>query len=232
MDVKAFKERFDSLYPPWKRGRVTWPYQLALVRRLIDPFPSVSGMASIKKLRLLRLAYSLLEPREGYLEIGTYRGKSLISAVVPNDRRPTYACDNFSEFIESSSEKILLRNLERYGVKDQVVFFNDDFRKILDRRFIKHSIGLYFYDGAHDFQSQYEAIKLAEPLLSDHALVVVDDWRFAEDSRSYAKAATLKAMEESPGSYELLYELPARRNADHAMWWNGVGVVAFSRQRV
>ncbi|MFH1251718.1 MAG: class I SAM-dependent methyltransferase [bacterium] len=110
------------------------------------------------------------------------------------------------------------------------IFFNSDFRKILNNRFIKHPIGLYFYDGAHDFDSQYQAIKLAEHLLADNALVLVDDWRFADDSHSYAKAGTLKAVEESTESYELLYELPARRNGDHAMWWNGVGVLAFSRR--
>jgi predicted O-methyltransferase YrrM len=187
-------------------------------------------MSSIKKLRLLHLAYGCLDESECYMEIGTYAGKSLISAMLNNPIHKTYACDNFSQFKDTSSEAILLANIEAYGFKNDVSFFNNDFRTILNKRFINYPIGLYFYDGGHDFDSQYQAIKLAEHLLSDHALVLVDDWRFADDSESYAKAGTLKAIEESTESYELLYELPARFNGDHATWWNGVGVLAFSRR--
>lgn len=229
MNIMKFKKQFDKQFPYDKIGKVTLAYEYTFIRKMFDPSPSIIGMSSIKKLRLLHLAYSFLEPNESYLEIGTYTGKSLISTIANNKRRTTYACDNFSEFNDTSSENILLKNLEIYGVKNDVIFFNSDFRQILNDRFIKHPIGLYLYDGAHDFESQYQAIKLAEHLLSDNALVLVDDLRFADDSHSYAKAGTLKAIEESKETYELLYELPARNNYDHAMWWNGIGVLAFSR---
>lgn len=230
MKIDAFQKQFDKLYPPKTIGKATSAYEYTFIRKMFDPCPSIIGMSSIKKLRLLHLAYSCLEQNECYVEIGTYTGKSLISAVAHNVKRATYACDNFSEFNDTSSENILLANLEKYGIKNDVSFFNSDFRKILNERFINHPIGLYLYDGAHDFDSQYQAIKLAEHLLSDNALVLVDDWRFDDDSHSYAKAGTLKAVEESTESYKLLYELPARHNGDHGMWWNGVGVFAFSRR--
>lgn len=60
--------------------------------------------------------------------------------------------------------------------------------------------------------------------------MLVDDWRFAEDSGSYAKEATLNAIRDSSAELTLLYELPARFNGDRAMWWNGVGVLAFRRR--
>ncbi|MFH1251717.1 MAG: hypothetical protein V1715_11565 [bacterium] len=123
MNIKAFQKQFDKLYPPDKIGKVTWTYQITVIRKILDTSPSITGMASTKKLRLLHLAYSFLEPNESYLEIGTYTGKSLISAVVLNEPRPTYACDNFSEFNDNSSENILLANLEKYGVQKDVNFF-------------------------------------------------------------------------------------------------------------
>ena len=104
--------------------------------------------------------------------------------------------------------------------------FDSDFRNIMSPKHILHPIGLYFYDGAHDFESQYQAIKLGEPLFSNEALVIVDDWRFAPDSQSYAKEGTLRAVAESNRAWTLLYELPARFNGDQAMWWNGVAVFA------
>jgi hypothetical protein len=91
-------------------------------------------------------------------------------------------------------------------------------------------IGLYFYNAAHDERSQYLGIKLIEPFLSDQALVIVDDWRHAPDSQSYAKAGTLKATGESQHQWQLLYDLPVRHNCDRAMWWNGVAVLAFRRK--
>ena len=230
MNILDFRKDFDRTFPVANRSRANRRYNYRFLRRWFDPCPAVQGMSSVKKLKLLRNAYSFLPPDECYLEIGTFVGKSLISAMVNNEPRTTYACDNFSQFNDVSSEKILLENLRKYGLKDRVTFYNNDFRKILHPQFIKEPIGLYLYDGAHDFDSQYQAIKQAEHLLSDHALVIVDDWRFADDSHSYAKAGTLNAIEESVNKYELLYDLPARFNGDHATWWNGVAVFAFHRQ--
>jgi len=182
------------------------------------------------KLKLLNLAYSCLDANECYVEIGTFVGKSIISAMINNKLRKTFACDNFSQFQDMSSEAILMSNLEKYNLRDKIIFFDTDFRKILTNEIINIPIGLYFYDGTHDFESQYWAIKLVENLLAQEALVIVDDWRYAPDSNSYAKEATIKAIEESIFQYDLLYELPARYNGDHGMWWNGIGVFAFYRK--
>lgn len=230
MNIQDFTKDFDLTFPIAVRSRASTMYDIRFLRRWFDPCPAVPGMSSVKKLKLLKKAYSFLPQDECYLEIGTFVGKSLIAAMRGNEPRTTYACDNFSQFNDVSSETILLENLQKYGLKEFVTFYNSDFRRILHPQCINKPIGLYLYDGAHDFDSQYQAIKLAEHLLSDHALVIVDDWRFADDSHSYAKAGTLKAIEESVNRFELLYELPARFNGDHATWWNGVAVFAFHRR--
>lgn len=230
MKVEQFKKKFEHVFTRSKMERPQKLYKFNLVRKLFDPCPTVKGMASIKKLQLLNIAYSFIQNDECYLEVGTYNGKSLIAAMLKNTLHETYACDNFSQFNDTSSQEILFDNLARYGLKDKVTFFNDDFKKILDGRFIKKPIGLYLYDGAHNLESQYQGIKIAEPLLSNSALIIVDDWRYADDSHSFAKEGTMKAIAESRHRYELLYELPARFNGDQAMWWNGVGVIAFQRK--
>lgn len=70
----------------------------------------------------------------------------------------------------------------------------------------------------------FQGIVLAEPLLARQALVIVDDWRFVRDSESYAKPTTEDAISQSRRSCAQLFELPARYNGDHALWWNGVAV--------
>src|SRR6185369_5976029 len=52
----------------------TAAYANTVTRRLLDPSPGVAGMSSIRKLKLLRLAFSCLDSGEGYLEIGAFQG--------------------------------------------------------------------------------------------------------------------------------------------------------------
>ena len=72
---------------------------------LFDSLRDVEGMISVYKQYLLHLAYSLLGPDEAYLEVGTWQGKSLISAMLNNPPRITFACDNFSEWRHSNNPK-------------------------------------------------------------------------------------------------------------------------------
>lgn len=232
MNTKAFSAQFDKVFTSTNISKPSFLYGSRLARFLLDPCRSVKGMASIKKLKLLNIAFACLDPNECYLEVGTYLGKSLIAAMRGNPERQVFACDNFSEFTSDNSYEILLSNLKAYQLQDRVTFYNADFLTVLNRNKIPLPVGLYFYDGAHDQTSQYHAIKNVEPLLADEALVIVDDWRFAPDSQSYAKVATEKAISESVNTWQMLYDLPARYNGDLAMWWNGVAVYSFKRNFV
>ena len=229
MNCQSFQDAFNKLFTSDLVQKPTYEFWDPIVARAMDSCPDVEGMLSIKKQRLLSLAFGLLDEDEAYFEIGTYRGKSLLSAMLGNPPRPVFACDNFSQFDDNSFD-IVQQNLAKYDLKDRVVFYNCDFLESFDPSRLPVPIGLYFYDGAHDFTSQYEAIKRIEPFLADEALVLVDDWRHAEDSGSYAKSATVRAAAESTAEWDLLYELPARFNGDRAMWWNGVGVLSFRRR--
>lgn len=229
MNIDAFQRTFAETFSAQDIQEPDFSHWDPIVVASTDLCPDVQGMMSLKKQRLLNKAFALLEPNEAYLEVGTYQGKSLLSAMLHNDRRPVYACDNFSQF-DTNSLAITRSNLSRYGLFDSVVFYDCDFLTIYDQKHLPTPLGLYFYDGAHDDQSQYLGIKQVEPFLADEAIVLVDDWRFAPDSQSFARAATLRAATESPHDWALLYELPARFNGDRAGWWNGVGVLAFRRR--
>ncbi len=233
MDVTACVAAISPLATEGAAGR-----RLAKVIRSIahaDPCPDVVGMASVKKLRLLARAVSFLPPsdRECYFEVGSYQGKSLIAAIVHNHGRCAIACDNFSLFDDRGENRTVLeRNLSRYGLRDRVRFFDCDFRDLLLRWRSEGlpPIGVYFYDGAHDEESQYLALRLGEAVLSERAVVIVDDWRFAEDSDSRAEAGTRRAVAESSNDWKVEYVLPARYNGDSEEWWNGVAVLSFRRR--
>lgn len=233
MDTRAFRQDFWRTFEGSHRNM---PCDGALRNgeaAKADPCPGVHGMISPKKQRLLNLAYGRLPPGEAYFEVGTYQGKSLLSAMLNNPLRPTYACDNYSEFQDrENSFTATQENLRRFGLEGAVQFHTCDFREVFEQGHLRHPIGLYFYDGAHDEESQFDALSLVEPYLADEALVLVDDWRLAPDSRSFAKAGSLRAAAESRHAWRLMYELPARFNGDLGLWWNGVGVFAFQRAAV
>lgn len=240
MDTARFARLFEEEFPASKRAVPDSPLlRTRILRHLVDPCPDVAGMASPRKMRLLKLAVSLL-PADGsecYLEVGTYQGKSLIAALKGNPGRRGVCVDNFSEFNEASDRPdnlaILRQNLKRHSLESRVTVFEADFRDLFARSVREHLIppvGVYFYDGAHDDDSQYDGIRLVEPLLSDTAVVIVDDWRRAEDSGSYAEEATRRAIEDSQHDWSIDWVLPARCNADFALWWNGVAVLTFRRK--
>lgn len=227
MDIEAFRKAFWEM----EGSKRNVPDERLLdeqYRDSQDLCPDVMGMLSVRKQRLINLAFSLLPHGECYIEVGTFRGKSLLSAMLGNPYRPVYAIDNFSEF-ERNGLELTMANLLHYGRASQVIFFDEDFRSVFRRPPFSTPAGLYFYDGAHDEQSQYDGILMAEPFLADTALVLVDDWRLAADSGSYAEAGTLRAMRDSKHDWKLLYELSARYNGDYGLWWNGVGVLSFQR---
>lgn len=201
-----------------------------LTRDRADPCPDVFGMMSPKGQRMLGLAYASLPVGEGYLEIGSFAGKSLISALLGQPSRKSYACDDFSEWSDINSYDSFHQNLTRYRLAERVNFHRGDFKAYLADPPFEVPIGQYFYDGPHDEEHQYLAIKLAEPYLANEVLVIVDDWRHAPDSPSFAEAGTKRAIAESAQQWEMLLELPARHNCDLAMWWNGMGLYAFRRQ--
>ena len=242
MNIGKFCSEFEKIFPLPKRNKPTSIYSLRLKIKLgfkwtyyfCDPLKDVDGMISVRNQRLLNLAFGNLEPNEAYLEVGTWQGKSLISAMLGNVARPTFACDNFSEFKLSKDRKLDLyesfqNNLRKYNLDRYATFYNQGFESIFSKDKLPVPVGVYFYDAAHDEKSQYLGIKLVEPFLSEKALVIVDDWRFAPDSQSYAAAGTHRAISESQHKWRMIYDLPSRYNGDRAMWWNGVAIFEFQR---
>lgn len=230
MKVNEFLQVFRYFFPDDEIAKPSPHFEDRFSRSFFDTCFDVEGMMSIKKQKLLNIAFACLAPEEAYLEVGTYMGKSLVSAMQNNPQRTVYACDNFSEFTATNSLERLVANLRRYNFRERVQIFDADFRQVVNKEHMPVPIGLYFNDGAHDEESQYQGIKLAEPLLANEALVLVDDWCLAADSGSYAKAGTERAAAESPNEWTFLYDLPARYNGDQGLWWNGVGVYSFRRR--
>lgn len=194
-------------------------------RRFRALLADVPGMATESKLALLSLAAAHLEPGEAYLEVGSFKGLSLIGAMLGNQHAPFYAIENFLEFnLDSGATRDeLLGNLDRWVDRERLRLLEGDcFRLLRRERLLEAPVGVYFYDGAHGRLPHYLALGVAEPWLADRALVVVDDASWPMVAR-----ATERYLAAHPG-YELLFDLAAEREED-PRWWNGLRVYAFRR---
>ena|SRR5215218_9985987 len=218
MDLEAFQAKLAGLFGGDLRA------DHPVDRRFRDVLADVPGMATEHKLALLNLAAAHLGPGEAYLEVGSFKGLSLIGAMLGNPGRRFYAIENFLEFNPDGTARVELEaNLARWAGPGRArVLEGDCFDLLRHGQGPEEPVGVYFYDGAHGRLLHYLALGVAEPWLADRALVVIDDASWPIVAR-----ATDRYVAAHPG-YRLLFDLAADHEED-PRWWNGVRVYAFER---
>ncbi|MCX6459055.1 MAG: class I SAM-dependent methyltransferase [Actinobacteria bacterium] len=180
-------------------------------------------MSTPSALTVLRAAVAAMEPGELYLEVGSYRGRSLVGALAESDKCGV-AVENFSEFPESASEASaeLAASLIRWKVDSRVTVLDGDAFELLPRVHLPAPVGVYFYDGVHSGWAQYAALGIAERLLADRAVVIIDDATWPQVAQ-----ATDSYLARHSG-YQLIADYRAL-SQDDPVWCNGLRVYAWRR---
>ena len=220
MDHERFFRELQSLYENW-----AVPGWRPRSRRFDPVLASLLAMTTTGVVQLLNHAVSCLEANEIYCEVGCFQGATLIGALLDHPAAQAEAVDNFSEFDpRGQNHQTLLANLERFGLRSQVRFHNEDFERFfLERRRQGHPpIGAYLYDGAHDYRSQMMGLLLAVPHLSERALIVVDDANYPP-----VRQATWDFVAAFPQA-RLGLEILTPGNG-HPDFWNGLHVLTWDR---
>jgi protein O-GlcNAc transferase len=190
-------------------------------RRFDDVLEAVPGLAKENNLALVNLAASLVPAGESYVEVGTFRGTSLISALRGNDGLDAVAIDDFS-FEEASRER-LDANLRQFGLEGRATILEGDFEEVLASGALGHrSVSVYYYYAGHTYEQQLAGLRLIEPHLADEALLIVDDsdWERVERADRDYLASQPRAR--------MLFDIPGGdRGLEH--WWYGVHVLAWQR---
>jgi hypothetical protein len=234
MDIQKFVSGLPDLYDNWGQESVRPKSDI-----FHEALQKIQGMTTPNVMQLLNFAVACMEPDEIYCEIGCFRGSTLIGALLNHPNVRAYAVDNFSEFdAQGINESILLDNLTTFGSRDQVLFFNSDFEEFfLDFRqfwqanqgdqeiesFLPQKIGVYLYDGPHDYRSQIMGLLLARDFLADPALIIVDDsnWRPVKQANWDFLAAHRQC--------QLLMDLPTPNNG-HPTFWNGLHLLGWNQE--
>lgn len=182
-------------------------------RRFAGVLEQVPGLAEENNLALLNLAASLLPAGETYLEIGPYRGTSLIAAMLGNDG-DFVAVDDFS--FRDGSRARLEENLARFHLEGATILEGDAFALLPGGAIAGRRVGVYYYDAGHSYEEQLEALRLVEPYLAPQALLVVDDGDWEQ-----VAAAVRDYLAGQPRARSLL------SIAGTDGWWEGVEVLAW-----
>lgn len=158
-----------------------------------------------------------------YLEIGTWLGSSLCSAMYKNKAKIT-CIDNWSQF--SSEEDIqgrFLKNLNQYRGENEVTLIEADCFAVDDSKLQTYTV--YLYDGAHSKEDHKKALTHFIDCLDDTFIYICDDWNW-DDVRRGTIEAIQELNLEVLYSVEKIYEeddpLPIPYHYGKATWWNGI----------
>lgn len=186
----------------------------------------VEGMTTPNELALLNAAALTMPPEEAYVEVGSFRGRSLCGAVTGVTGKRVVGIENFVEFgmLGEQARTALLGNLADLDPSAGVELIEGDAFDVLLRRppVVDVPVGVFFYDGEHTRLSHYLALGVIEPLLADEALVLVDDATWPLVQRAHA--AFLRRHE----GWSVVARWDARHNDDPA-WANGLHALAYRR---
>ena len=139
--------------------------------KLSDRILAMPGMSGGKYRTLVN---RLIEhtPNARYLEIGSWKGSTACSAMYGNTVTAT-CIDNFT--FGGFSKDDLVSNTNSV-ITDNINFtlLDGDFRQVDYNAIGKFNV--YFYDGPHQEQDQYDGIVIAQPALDDIFTLIVDDY--------------------------------------------------------
>ncbi|MFA5335508.1 MAG: class I SAM-dependent methyltransferase [Candidatus Omnitrophota bacterium] len=157
-----------------------------------------------------------------YLEVGTFQGRSLLSAALFNPSTRCIAIDNFSQFDkERKNEAILSDNLKKFMYPKNIEFYNQDYKQAIRDIFFKEpnlKIDVYYYDGVHTFEDQFEGLSIVLPYLQEKCTILVDDinWEFVSNAN--------KVFIKKNPEFRSVFKIYTKANGSND-WWNGFEVI-------
>lgn len=182
---------------------------------------ALEGMSSDKVRHFLNNVCNF--PTVRYLEVGAWKGSTFISAMLNNHISEAWIVENWSEFGGPKAE--FQQNFDRFlSNLPNIHIIEGDFSKINLYQNNISDVNVYFYDGAHDHESQRLALTYLYPVLQEQFIFIVDDW-----NHEPARTGTYAAIKELNLTIHIEYELKAAFNGDRAGYWNGLAVFVLEK---
>ncbi len=179
---------------------------------------SIHCMSQPRVYAVLNAIVSCLDQGEVYVEVGTYQGGSLISALLENQAR-AIGVDSFEEFQQTNNFEQTRANLDRFGVGERAELRNSNFQSFFASLPAGFKIQVYYYDGAHGYEVQLAGMEAAWNFLPSGALILVDDYTYPEVS-----LAVNQFMANHINNIKFQFVFDPIESTD-PLWWNGCVVL-------
>ena len=222
MNIRAWAHALPSSF-------YTWGTFNAIPR---DPFPyikvldSVQGMTTPSNMHLLNVAVQHLGPNECYLEVGTWRGATLIGALIGNEAYGVAVDDDSMDEHDGDelpSGRVWAKNIIIHGVSTRTRYIDASVPAVWGALDVP-PIGVYLFDGDKSTdETAYAGLAGVVPFLADEALVVVDD-----ANEITIRMAVAQLEREHAGHLYKILDIPTPGNC-WPVWWNGVMCLAYRR---
>jgi predicted O-methyltransferase YrrM len=151
-------------------------------RRFDDIIATVPNLSTENNLALLNLAASLLPPGESYVEVGSFRGASLIGAMRGNEDKNFVAIDRFDStdqpFSSSGSQvsrEAFDANLNSFSATGATVIEGDAFEVLESAQLERLKVGVFFWDADHSREGQLRGLRDIQPRLAPGAVLIIDN---------------------------------------------------------
>ena len=188
--------------------------------KLNEKILNLEGFSSRKVRHFLNNIVNLRGPDCRYLEVGTWKGSTFVSAMHKNNNSHGIAVEIFDwpEEIKNAFDE----NTNRYLDKNWELK-NIDFKEIGK---IEDKINVYFFDGPHERENQCKAFTVMNDNLQNLFIAIVDDWNWP-----HVKNGTRDAFEELKYNVVKEWEMPSsgKYPGDPDQWWNGFYIAVIEK---
>jgi hypothetical protein len=194
------------------------------ISKITDDIINLDGMTGTKTRHFYNNVLSMDDAR--YLEIGTWKGSSVCSAMFGNKAK-VVCIDNWSEFGGPKQE--FLSNFNKYKGENDATFIENDCFKVDISSLPKFNV--YMYDGNHTDESHFKALTHYYDCLDDTFILIVDDWNWQA-----VRDGTKNAIEKL--NLKVLHKIEIRLtyndshtpiNIAKTTWWNGIYVAILQK---
>jgi len=159
-----------------------------------------------------------------YLEIGVHLGATLFSASYKN-KGIFVGIDNFTWCNQDDPKARFEENRKKLAEYCPIIFIEGDCWDTDVISCVPDGINVYFYDGAHDYQSQYKALIGYAHKMADEFVYIVDDWDW-----NNPKKGTFDSFIDAKVKVTTQIELCSPKEGDGTNWWNGIGIFILQKQ--
>lgn len=192
------------------------------------PLVDVEGLSSARVCNFLNQLVRHMAPGERYLEIGTFKGRTLISAAHGNFDRVCIGCDHFRFWGRYTGPGVLAKrafydNVKRHrGHGARIEFFDMSSKRLFSGNYVAGPIGVFFYDGDHSYAGTRHGVESVAPHLAKRSVLLMDDWNDPEIRR-----ATFNGIQGA--RLGVLWHRALAGDHSERGFWNGLGVFYLER---